>query len=180
MALALRKKGASREATVSFLISTPETGVDSVLITYGLLGPVMAFVRPLTAVATAVAAGLLSLVTGGRRRGPDRPTRRFREPGTPLRPARTDGRPGDEEESPPGGSERTGRGVRPLCVRHDGGRAGFWMLLAFVVTGLLGALLPSDFFLRFLPWPLLSMVVMAMVGMPITSARALRRRSRRR
>ncbi len=42
----------------------------------------------------------------------------------------------------------------------------FWLLLAFVATGLLAALLPPDFFLRFLPWPLLSMVVMAIVGVP--------------
>ena len=43
----------------------------------------------------------------------------------------------------------------------------FWLLLAFVATGLLSAILPADFFLRFLPWPLLSMVVMAIVGIPM-------------
>ncbi|MCU7960290.1 MAG: SO_0444 family Cu/Zn efflux transporter [gamma proteobacterium symbiont of Bathyaustriella thionipta] len=58
-ALGLRKAGASREATVSFLISTPETGVDSVLVTYALMGPVMAIVRPVTAVFSALTAGLL-------------------------------------------------------------------------------------------------------------------------
>jgi hypothetical protein len=42
----------------------------------------------------------------------------------------------------------------------------FWLLIAFVATGVLAALLPADFFLRFLPWPLLSMVVMAVVGVP--------------
>ena len=35
----------SREATVAFLISTPETGEEAILITYGLLGPVMAVAR---------------------------------------------------------------------------------------------------------------------------------------
>lgn len=59
-ALALRKAGASKRATVSFLVSTPETGVDSVSITYALLGPFMAIVRPIASVASALAAGMLA------------------------------------------------------------------------------------------------------------------------
>ena len=58
-ALGLRKAGASKPATVSFLVSTPETGVDSVSITYALLGPFMAIVRPVAAVISAITAGLL-------------------------------------------------------------------------------------------------------------------------
>lgn len=57
-ALALRKKGASKGATLAFLISTPETGVDSILITYGLLGPILAVVRPVAAAVSALGAGL--------------------------------------------------------------------------------------------------------------------------
>ncbi len=58
-ALGLRRAGASRSATTSFLVSTPETGVDSVTITYAMLGPVMAIARPITAIVSAVVAGLL-------------------------------------------------------------------------------------------------------------------------
>ena len=58
-ALGLRKSGASKQSTVSFLVSTPETGVDSVMITYALLGPFMAIVRPVAAVISAITAGLL-------------------------------------------------------------------------------------------------------------------------
>jgi hypothetical protein len=57
-ALALRDRGAGRGPIVSFLISTPETGVDSLAITWALLGPVMAIVRPVAAVLTAIAAGM--------------------------------------------------------------------------------------------------------------------------
>ena len=39
--LELSRKGASREASLAFLVSTPETGVDSVLLTWGLMGPVI-------------------------------------------------------------------------------------------------------------------------------------------
>jgi uncharacterized membrane protein YraQ (UPF0718 family) len=58
-ALGLRRAGASRSATTSFLVSTPETGVDSVSVTYALLGPVMAIARPIAAIVSAIVAGLL-------------------------------------------------------------------------------------------------------------------------
>jgi len=57
-AAGIRKQGASKGATASFLVSTPETGVDSIAITYGLMGPVMMVIRPLSAFLTAVAAGI--------------------------------------------------------------------------------------------------------------------------
>lgn len=59
-AIGLRRAGASKEATVSFLISTPETSVDSVAVTYALMGPVMAIFRPLAALFNAVGTGLLT------------------------------------------------------------------------------------------------------------------------
>jgi uncharacterized membrane protein YraQ (UPF0718 family) len=43
LAFSLRKSGASKGATVSFLVSTPQTGADCLMLTYSLLGPVMAF-----------------------------------------------------------------------------------------------------------------------------------------
>lgn len=61
-AVGLRREGASKAATVSFLIATPETGPDSVAVSYALLGPVMAVVRPIAAVLSAIFAGLLTLV----------------------------------------------------------------------------------------------------------------------
>ena len=58
-ALGLRRAGASKPATISFLVSTPETGVDSVTISYALLGPFMAIVRPIAAIISAITAGML-------------------------------------------------------------------------------------------------------------------------
>jgi len=60
--LTLRRKGASKGATVSFLISVPETDVISILLTYGLIGPVMAVARPIAALVTAVVTGQLANV----------------------------------------------------------------------------------------------------------------------
>ena len=58
-ALGLRRSGASKAATTSFLISTPETGVDSISISYAMLGPFMAIIRPIAAISSAITAGIL-------------------------------------------------------------------------------------------------------------------------
>jgi len=57
VAVAMRKRGASRGAVTSFVISTPETGVDSIMLTYALLDPIMTVVRPVAAFFTALFAG---------------------------------------------------------------------------------------------------------------------------
>ncbi|WP_115719863.1 SO_0444 family Cu/Zn efflux transporter [Gallaecimonas mangrovi] len=67
-AMGLRRAGASKGATVSFMVSTPETGVDSVAVSYGLLGPLLAIVRPVAAVSSALIAGLLAGRSGSKMR----------------------------------------------------------------------------------------------------------------
>lgn len=57
--LSLRKQGASRGATVAFLASTPQTGVDSIAATWSLLGPVVAVVRMAAAFLSGLLAGIL-------------------------------------------------------------------------------------------------------------------------
>jgi uncharacterized membrane protein YraQ (UPF0718 family) len=61
-ALGLYKGGASKPATVSFLVSTPETGVDSIGISYALLGPVFAVTRPIVALFSAITTGILVML----------------------------------------------------------------------------------------------------------------------
>ena len=58
-ALALRRQGASKSSTMSFLVATPETGVDSVAVSYALLGPFLAVVRPIAAISSAIVTGLI-------------------------------------------------------------------------------------------------------------------------
>ncbi|MFC1817377.1 permease, partial [Thermodesulfobacteriota bacterium] len=57
-AAGLKKQGASKGATLSFLISTPETGADSIPITYALMDPIMTVMRPVAAFITAIVAGI--------------------------------------------------------------------------------------------------------------------------
>ncbi len=61
---ALHRKGAGRGPTLAFLISTPETSVESIALTWGLFGGPMAILRPVAALLTAVAAGLAALALG--------------------------------------------------------------------------------------------------------------------
>lgn len=56
-AMSLRKEGASKGAVTSFLISTPQTGVDSILATFGMMGLPFALVRPIAAMTTALFGG---------------------------------------------------------------------------------------------------------------------------
>jgi uncharacterized membrane protein YraQ (UPF0718 family) len=62
VAAQLRRSGLSREGTVSFLISTPETGADSIALSYKLLGPVFVIARPIAALITAIFSGLMAAV----------------------------------------------------------------------------------------------------------------------
>ena len=65
-AIGLRRAGASDGATLSFLVATPETGVDSMGVSYVLLGPFMTVVRVVAAVASAIITGLLAVLVLGR------------------------------------------------------------------------------------------------------------------
>ena len=68
VALSLRRQGASKGATVSFLASTPQTGIDSIVATYAMLGPVVSVFRVVTAFASGVLAGGLVAITTARDR----------------------------------------------------------------------------------------------------------------
>jgi uncharacterized protein len=57
VAASLRRHGSSKGATAAFLISTPQTGVDSIAVTYGMLGPVFAIFRPLAAFVSGLVGG---------------------------------------------------------------------------------------------------------------------------
>jgi len=72
-AMSLRKSGASKGATLSFLISTPETGVDSIFLTYALLDPLMTVFRPFAALITAITAGISENLFGKREKAPAPP-----------------------------------------------------------------------------------------------------------
>jgi uncharacterized protein len=60
----IKKQGANNGACLAFLISTPESGVDSIALTYSLLDPIMTVMRPVSAFITAFVAGAIENATG--------------------------------------------------------------------------------------------------------------------
>jgi HflK protein len=180
-AVSLRRKGASPEATLSFLITTPETGVDSLAMTFAFFGPLMTIVRPLAAIATGLVAASLSL-----RRWPlDQ-----EPPGEPSRPPETEsehrhasgggtpephdglrhghGVSTESDPTAPGGRlEMLGRRAVRYAFVELFDELGFWLVLAIVATGVLSAILPSDFFTRVFPSSFAAMVAMVLLSIPL-------------
>jgi uncharacterized membrane protein YraQ (UPF0718 family) len=58
-AIGIRRAGASKASTASFMVATPETGLDSIGVTLALMGPIMAIARPISAILSAIVAGTL-------------------------------------------------------------------------------------------------------------------------
>jgi hypothetical protein len=155
----LRQHGASRAASTSFLLSTPQTGVDSILVTYSLLGPLFAVFRPIAALVTGVAGGL---VVGLADRDATRPA--TAADATALADAE-DGACADDCAVP-----TTTRRSLPEAFRYgfvdlprDIGRALF---VGLAIAALIGALVPQHFLGQF-GQGLTGMLAMLLVGIPI-------------
>ncbi len=146
----LRRHGASKGAAVSFLLSTPQTGVDSIMATLGLLGPVFAVFRPLAAFISGVIGGGL--------------VDRMNEPDV------TDGMPpGQCEEECCSNADK-----RPKLIRAF--RYGFiilprdiaWALIVgLIIAGVISAVVPASFFAEVLGTGITAMLVMMVLGIPV-------------
>ena len=149
-AMSLRKEGASRGATTSFLISTPQTGLDSILATAALLGIPFAVMRPVTALVTGLLGGLL--VNAFTRRDPDDNV--------------CSGQCATEQ------TVRKGFGGRLLDALRYGyvdmiQDIGRWLVIGLVIAGLITVFVPDDFFLRYAGTPLASMAVVLVISIPM-------------
>lgn len=147
-ALALRKKGARRGAAMAFLISTPETGVDSIVLTYGLMDPLMAVFRPISAMFTATVAGLLTDRFGG----PEVPTVQS-DAEQDLLAAAKDRSPWKVRFS------------RSFSVLFN--ELSHWIFLGLVLSGVLTWLVPPGALSRFFGSGLTPMLVMLVIGLPM-------------
>ncbi len=154
VASSIRKQGAGRGAFASFLISTPETGVDSIAISYALLGPLLAIVRPVAAFITAIVAGLLV--------GSDEKV----EHETAIAENATScSRDCAEEDAP----TRTGKFTTALRYGLIDLIADLspWLVAGFVLAGLAAAVIPDGFLEQRIGTGLPAMLVMVVVGLPL-------------
>ncbi len=164
-AASLRRKGASRPAILSFLISTPETGVEAVALTWALMGPLLAIIRPIIAIVTAIVAGLLVLLTPAE--APAAPVALAADEHGHVHGIDDDG--GEHAEPTPRGWRERIAAVGGYGFRTLVDDLAFWLLFGILLTGLLSALLPNDFFSRVLGWDrgVVPMLAMMAVGVPL-------------
>ncbi|MDY6789956.1 MAG: SO_0444 family Cu/Zn efflux transporter [Thermodesulfobacteriota bacterium] len=64
VATALKKQGANSGAALSFMIATPESGVDSIAVSWAMLDPIMTVIRPVAGFITAVSTGIAENIFG--------------------------------------------------------------------------------------------------------------------
>ena len=156
-AAGLRDAGASKGATTSFLIATPETGVDSIGITWALMDPLMTLLRPLSAIMTAIFSGMM--------------VNQFAASSPEDNAVASDKNKEASccvSEAPP----KPSLGERLLgAVRYAFGKLMAdltpWFLLGFLISGLITVWVPDDFFGDILPNGWLSMLAMLVISMPM-------------
>lgn len=196
-ALGLRRQGATSGATVAFLVATPETGVDSISLSYALTDPILTIVRPLAGIATAIVAGLATNLFGERRARTQEPAAHHHDPHeilhAPTVDAHGDGESDHDHSHHDHGhhdhdhshhehaseavglaSLRTKAGLGAAAIRI--GRYGFrelldetshWLVLGIVLSGIVAALLPPEFVERNLGGGLGSMLWMLLLSIPV-------------
>ncbi|MBU2489335.1 MAG: SO_0444 family Cu/Zn efflux transporter [Proteobacteria bacterium] len=162
-AVSLKKQGANNGAVTSFLISTPESGVDSIAITYGLLGPVMTVVRPLAALVTALAAGMTENLLG---------YKKGEKPVVPDFSCPVDGCctgedcDPDEHRNHHGFFEKIVAGMRFAFTDVWADMAG-WFAVGILLAGVIMALVPADALGSWLGGGMGSMLLMLALGIPL-------------
>lgn len=145
-AASLRREGASKGATVSFLIATPQTGVDSILATASVLGIPFAIMRPLAAVVTAIAGGCI--------------TNRANK--------------NDENQVATFTNENSKKSFLQKCVGTL--RYGFiemlqnigkWIVMGLIIAAIITIVVPDSFFTRFNDYPILNMLIVLAFTVPM-------------
>jgi len=149
VSMSLHRHGASRGSTIAFLLSTPQTGIDSIFVTLSLLGPFFAVFRPIVAFATGIVGGILVDVfdkTAEDKNGSQKCT--------------------DQCCTAEKNNGKIIRGLKYgfVTLPRDIGKP---MLAGLVVAAFISALVPDDFFAEKLGTGIFPMLVMMLLGIPI-------------
>ena len=150
-AMSLRREGASKGATVSFLIATPQTGVDSIFATYSLMGLPFTLVRPVAAFVTALLGGVF--------------VNAFDRDEDTAGPSDA-GPQAETEERKRTFWQKLGEALRFGFVEmmEDIGK---WLVVGLVVAGLIAVFVPEEWFAVFKDNTLLSMLLVLAISVPM-------------
>jgi len=141
------RNGASKGATTSFLISTPQTGVDSMLVTYSLLGLPMALIRPVIAFITGIAGGIITNKIDN-----EQPNRLVQA----------------EKKK----SEKKSIGKRVVEVFQYGfiefmQDIAKWLVIGLLIAALLAVLIPDSFFTTYIQHGWINMLIVLAASVPL-------------
>ncbi|MDI6785002.1 MAG: SO_0444 family Cu/Zn efflux transporter, partial [bacterium] len=173
--ISLRKQGASKGASMAFMIATPETGIDSIALTYALIDPIITLFRPISAFFTALVAGFMNNWISKN------------EPevalvGTESSAEGKDACGSDSCGSDSCGSDSCGIPVSPkvsigffkklqIGLRYAFvdlmGETAKWFALGILLAGMITYFVPTSWVDKYLGNTLLSMLVMLIIGMPL-------------
>ena len=146
LAAGLKNDGASKAATMSFLVSTPTTGIDSIFVTYAFLGTAFAIVRPLSALVGGLLVGtLVSLLVK-------------------ERTEKRDFQPDPEHVHSLKDRLKDGFSYGFGDLPEDIGKTIFWGIL---IGGVLSALLPQDLSEVYLSNPVIAYPLMLAISVPL-------------
>ena len=151
VAASIRRHGASKGATTAFLISTPQTGVDSIMATLSLLGPVFAVYRPFAALIGGVLGGAIVSATGNTNAGSEAgPSEECKDACCAAGPNRS----------------RTSRALSYgfIALPQDIGRT---LLVGLALAALISAAVPEGYFSNIVPPGPLQILVLMLVGIPV-------------
>jgi uncharacterized membrane protein YraQ (UPF0718 family) len=164
----LRKRGAGRGATLAFLISTPETGADSIGISFALLDPLLAVFRPISALITALSAGI------GANFLEKRPNT-----GAAVLPTAVSAASDDCSDDCCAGTDRnSGKPPADPPIKRLQGALVYafgellddiavWLLIGFIAAALVAVVLPDQFFAKDIGSGLPPMILMMLLGIPL-------------
>lgn len=150
-AVAMHRNGASKSATSAFLISTPQTGVDSIAATWSLLGPAFAVLRPIAAMTTAFFGG----IAVGRTEKAEPQSCKTVMPNEV-----------DRQEKQKSFAAKIVDALRYGfydMVRSIGG----WLVGGLLIAALITEFVPTDFFASLAEYPLLAMIAVVIVAVPM-------------
>jgi uncharacterized membrane protein YraQ (UPF0718 family)/copper chaperone CopZ len=146
--ISLHRNGASKGASVAFLISTPQTGVDSIMVTYSMLGLPFALIRMLVALVTGILGGLLTNSIDGKST-----IETFQDKNSC--------------------STSSNKKVHPLITVFRYGFVEFlmdiakWLIIGVILAAILAVVIPDNFFSLYIDNEWLSMLLVLVASVPL-------------
>lgn len=161
------KNGASKGATNSFLISTPQTGIDSIFATYSMLGWPFAILRPIVAFFTGILGGVFTNLFIKEKPKPESPFAAFKIDVAAVQGEKTC----DNDDC--GCHETVEDNRHSLVKAADYAFVELlqditkWLVIGFLAAALISVVIPNDFFSRFQGLGLIEILVVLAASVPI-------------